>query len=207
LETSPFLRIKIRANSGASSTYSNLTVASAPSSGAVKDTARNGALAFSPDNTYLAVCPQKGTDSCIYKFNSSTQLYEKLASPFIGNLPSKFMNSSYWTNHVTWSADGNLLAIADSNNNSGSFEDGTTYIYERIGDTFTERASLPYGQRGNFDPSGQFYITGGSRNAQGGRIYKRGSTLTSWTAYGTVGLDNVGDWYEPTAQKFSPAII
>ena len=69
-----------------------------------------------------------------------------------------------------FSAQGDFLAIATSSK---------TFFYERSGDTFTAVANVASGNRGNFHPSGNFYITGS------GQIYKKNSA-SSWTAQGSA---------------------
>jgi hypothetical protein len=162
--TSPtFLRIKVKAGSGNSASYSDMTLASQPSSGGSSGTTLSG-LAFSPDDVYLAVCPTAQADQTVYKFNAGTSIYEKLSSPFVGSLPD---DSVYG---CAFSAQGDFLAIAT---------DSKTFFYERSSDTFTSVANVSGGKRGNFHPSGNFYITGS------GQIYKKNSA-SSWTAVGTA---------------------
>lgn len=173
--TSPtFLRIKVRAGSGNSATYSDMTLASQPSSGGSSGTSLSG-LAFSPDDTYLAVSPTTQSHQTIYKFNSGTSLYEKLASPFVGALP----DSSVFG--CTFSAQGDFLAIATSSK---------TFFYERSGDTFTSVANVTGGNRGGFHPSGNFYITGS------GQIYRK-INATTWTAQGTALTAGIGAAFSP----------
>jgi hypothetical protein len=163
-QSSPtFLRIKIRAGSGNSATYSDMAIASQPSSGGSTNPTLSG-LAFSPDDTYLAVSPANQAHQTIYKFNSGTSLYEQLASPFVGALPDASVRG------CTFSAQGDFLAIATSSK---------TFFYERSGDTFTNVANVTSGQRGGFHPSGNFYITGS------GQIYRK-INATTWTAQGTA---------------------
>ena len=162
-QTSPtFLRIKVRSGSGATATYSNMTLASQPSSGASSGSSLAG-LAFSPDDVYLAVSPTNQADQTVYKFNSSTSVYEKLDSPFSGTAP----DSSVFG--CTFDPSGAVLAIASS---------VKTFFYNRTGDAFAHAATISDtgdGDRGGFHPSGNFYITGG------GRIYRKGATAASWT--------------------------
>jgi hypothetical protein len=162
--TSPtFLRIKVRAGSGNSATYSDMAIASQPSSGGSAGTTLSG-LAFSPDDTYLAVSPTTQSHQTVYKFNSGTSLYEQLASPFVGALPD---NSVFG---CAFSAQGDFLAIATFSK---------TFFYLRSGDTFTRVANVTGGGRGGFHPSGNFYITGS------GQIYRK-VNATTWTAQGTA---------------------
>jgi hypothetical protein len=170
-----FLRIKEKSGSGNSATYADMTLASQPSSGGSAGTSLSG-LAFSPDDVYLAVSPTAKADQAIYKFNSGTGIYEKLASPFSGALPD---DSVYG---CAFSAQGDFLAIATSSK---------TFFYERTGDTFTSVANIASGYRGNFHPSGNWYITGR------GAIYKKNSA-SSWTLVKSLGFY--------TAAAFSPYI-
>jgi hypothetical protein len=178
-----FLRIKVRSGSGATATYSDMSLASQPTSGTSAGTT-NGGLAFSPDGVYLAVSPVNQAHQTIYKFNAGTSIYEQLASPFAGSLPDDFVYG------CAFSAQGDFLAIATLNK---------TFFYERVGDTFTNvanvTASTPSaGLRGNFHPSGNFYITGS------GRIYRKNSA-SSWTAVGSQ-LQSFG-----RCAAFSPSIL
>jgi WD40 repeat protein len=152
-----FLRIKERSGSGNSATYADMTLASQPSSGT--GALANGGLAFSPDDVYLAVSPATQANQAIYKFNSGTSVYEKLASPFSGALPDNLVYG------CSFSAQGDFLAIST---------DSKTFFYERSGDTFTSVANIASGRIGNFHPSGNWYITGV------GAIYKKNSA-SSWT--------------------------
>lgn len=162
--TSPtFLRIKVKSGSGNSATYSDMTLADQPSSGGSSGTTLSG-LAFSPDDVYLAVCPEDEAHQTIYKFNAGTSVYEKLASPFSGSLPDSSVKG------CAFSAQGDFLAIATLTK---------TFFYERSSDTFTAVANVNSGERGNFHPSGNFYITGS------GQIYKKNSA-SSWTAQGSA---------------------
>jgi Tol biopolymer transport system component len=155
------LQIKIRSGSGNSSTFStDMVLASQPASGG----GTNSGLAFSPDDTYLAVSPANRVHQTIYKFNSGTSLYEQLASPFVGALPDNSVDG------CAFSAQGDFLAIATSSK---------TFFYERSGDTFTSVANVTGGRRGGFHPSGNFYITGS------GQIYRK-VNATTWTAQGTA---------------------
>jgi hypothetical protein len=156
--SSTCLRIKKRSGAGNSSTYADISLASQPT------TQGTGHLDFSPDNTYLAVCGNDQNHQDIYKFNSSTELYEKLASPFSGALPDNSVVG------CAFSAQGDFLAIATS------FK---TFFYERSGDTFISVGNVTGGRKGNFHPSGNWYITGSSQ------IYRKNSA-TSWTALGSV---------------------
>jgi hypothetical protein len=176
--TSPtFLRIKVRSGSGNSATYSDMTLASQPTSGSVPGSLPAG-LAFSPDDTYLAVCPTTETDQTVYKFNTGTTVYEKLASPFSGALPDDSVVG------CAFSAQGDFLAIATT---------AKTFFYERSSDTFTSVANVTGGYRGNFHPTGNWYITGS------GQIYKKNSA-SSWSAVGSA-LQTNG-----RAAAFSPYI-
>jgi hypothetical protein len=158
-QSSPtFLRIKEKSGSGNSATYADMTLASQPSSGGSAGSTLSG-LAFSPDDTYLAVSPENEAHQAIYKFNSGTGVYEKLASPFSGALPDSSVSG------CTFSAQGDFLAIATTSK---------TFFYERTGDTFTSVANIASSGRGNFHPSGNWYITGA------GAIYKKNSA-SSWT--------------------------
>jgi hypothetical protein len=178
--TSPtFLRIKVRSGSGATATYSDMTLASQPTSGTAAGTTLAG-LAFSPDDVYLAVSPDDESHQTVYKFNAGTSVYEKLASPFSGTAPDD--------NVVGCAFDpaGLVLAIATA---------AKTFFYIRTGDSFAHAATISgslAGGRGGFHPSGNFYITGN------GRIYRKGATAADWTIVTTVtGL---------YAAAFSPAI-
>ncbi len=143
--TSPtFLRIKVRSGSGNSAIFTDMTLASQPASGA-SGSSFIGGLAFSPDNTYLAVSPNAATSQTIYKWDAATSTYERLATPFVGALPDSTVYG------CAWSADGDSLAIATHSK---------TFFYERSGDTFTSVFNVNGGYRGNFHPSGNFYVTG-----------------------------------------------
>lgn len=161
--TSPtFLRIKVRSGSGATATYSDMTLASQPTSGTSAGTTLAG-LAFSPDDVYLCVSPVEEADQTVYKFNSGTSVYEKLASPFSGTAPDDFVYG------CAFDPAGSVLAIATLSK---------TFFYIRTGDAFAHAATISVsgdGERGGFHPSGNFYITGG------GRIYRKGATAASWT--------------------------
>jgi hypothetical protein len=162
-QTSPtFLRIKKRSGSGNSATFADISLASQPSSGT--GSGGSGGLSFSPDDQYLAVSPNTQANQAIYKFNSGTSLYEKLTSPFSGSLPDAAVAG------CSFSAQGDFLAIATNSK---------TFFYERSSDTFTATANVTGGYRGNFHPSGNWYITGS------GQIYKKNSA-SSWTAVGTA---------------------
>jgi WD40 repeat protein len=174
--TSPtFLRIKVRSGSGASATYSDMTLASQPTSGATSGTTLAG-LSFSPDNTYLAVSPPNAANQTVYKLNTGTGIYEKLASPFSGTAPDASVRG------CRFSAQGDMLAICTSSN---------TFMYSRSADTFTYEATLTGGDRGGFHPSGNYYIDGS------GKIFKKNSA-SSWTNIQTV---TAGE-----CAAFSPAI-
>jgi len=177
LSASPFLRIKVRSGSGSTATYSDMTLASQPASGALAGTSLVG-LAFSPDDAYLAVCPVNQANITVYKFNSSTSVYEQLASPFVGTLPSSSPDG------CCFDSSGTLLAVQQS---------GNTLIYERSSDTFTHQATLTNGGRGSFNPNGLFYVTGN------GRVYRRTGS-SAWTLVETLGTQG-------TATKLSPSIL
>jgi len=153
------LRIKVRSGSGDTATYSDMSLASQPASGA-----SGGDLAFSPDDVYLAVAPNNQNNQTVYKFNAGTSVYEQLAGPFVGSLPDAGVVA------CIFSAQGDLLALA-----TGS----KTFFYERAGDTFTNVANVSGGERGGFHPSGNFYITGS------GQIYRKNSA-SSWSAVGSA---------------------
>jgi WD40 repeat protein len=170
-----FLRIKERSGSGSTATYADMTLASQPTSGASGGTALAG-LSFSPDNTYLAVSPSNQSNQTVYKLNTGTGIYEKLASPFSGTAPDSSVSG------CCFSAQGDMLAICTS---------GKTFMYSRSADTFTYEATLTGGERGGFHPSGNYYIDGS------GKIFKKNSA-SSWTNIQTV---TAGE-----CAAFSPAI-
>jgi WD40 repeat protein len=161
--TSPtFLRIKVRSGSGPTATYSDMTLADQPASGVTGGSGLAG-LAFSPDDVYLAVSPTNQANQTVYKFDSGTSVYEKLASPFTGTAPDNSVRG------CAFDSAGSVLAIATA---------AKTFFYIRTGDAFAHAATISVsgdGQRGSFHPSGSFYITGG------GRIYRKGATAASWT--------------------------
>jgi WD40 repeat protein len=169
------LRIKERSGSGATATYADMTLASQPTSGATSGTTLAG-LSFSPDNTYLAVSPPNAANQTVYKLNTGTGIYEKLASPFSGTAPDASVRG------CRFSAQGDMLAICTSSN---------TFMYSRSADTFTYEATLTGGDRGGFHPSGNYYIDGS------GKIFKKNSA-SSWTNIQTV---TAGE-----CAAFSPAI-
>jgi len=185
-----FLRIKEKSGTGNSASYADMTLASQPASGAGGGTNLAG-LAFSPDDTYLAVCPSNQNNQTIYKLNTGTGIYEQLASPFSGALPDDSVRG------CAFSAQGDFLAIATGNK---------TFFYERTADTFTNVAtaaifipstglfSSDAGRRGGFHPSGNFYITGR------GQIFRKNSA-SSWSAVGSA-LQSSG-----ACAAFSPYII
>lgn len=164
LGSSTFLRIKIRSGLANSAVFSDMVLASQPASGA--PSSGLGGLAFSPDDTYLAVCPANENDQTIYKWDVGLGKYVKLSSPFVGALPSNNILG------CCFSPQGDVLAIAGGNG---------TFFYERTGDVFTSVANIPNSGQGNFHPSGNFYIT------NGGVIYKKNS-LTNWVIEYTLGL-------------------
>jgi len=170
-----FLRIKKRSGSGSTATYADMTLASQPTSGTTLGTSLAG-LAFSQDNTYLAVSPSDPADQTVYKLNTGTGIYEKLASPFSGTAPDGSVKG------CRFSAQGDMLAICTS---------GKTFMYSRSADTFTYEATLTGGDRGNFHPSGNYYIDGS------GKIFKKNSA-SSWTNIQTL---TAGE-----CAAFSPAI-
>jgi WD40 repeat protein len=175
LGNSTFLRIKERTGSGTTATYADMTLASQPTSGASSGTTLAG-LAFSPNDVYLAVAPSNEDNACIYKFNSGTSVYEKLASPFSGSLPAAALRG------CAFDPAGEILALATS---------GTTVFYERSSDTFTNVATISNGgNRGNFHPTGNYYITGN------GRIYKKNSA-SSWTELTQITAGNTAA-FSPT---------
>lgn len=176
-----FLRIKARSGSGNSAVYADMTLASQPASGA-SGSSFIGGLAFSPDNNYLAVCPATATNQTIYKWDAATSTYQKLAAPFVGALPD---NAVYG---CAWSADGNSLAIATY---------AKTFFYERSGDAFTSVFNVTGGYRGNFHPSGNFYVCGS------GQIYRKASA-SSWTLTTTIFQTTTSYNY---ATAFSPYIL
>ena len=158
-----FLRIKERSGSGSTATYADMTLASQPTSGSLSGVSLAG-LAFSPDDTYLAVSPATQTNQTVYKLNTGTGIYEKLASPFSGTAPNANVSG------CSFSAQGDMLAICTS---------GDTFMYSRSGDTFTYEATLSGGGRGGFHPSGNYYIDGS------GNIFKKNSA-SSWTNIQTI---------------------
>jgi WD40 repeat protein len=169
-----FLRIKERSNSGVSATYADMVLASQPSSGAGNNSIAG--LAFSPNDTYLAVATTTAADMTVYKFNSGTSVYEKLASPWSGTTPTNSLNG------CAFDPAGDILAIATGTQ---------TFIYSRSSDTFTYETTLGAGGRGGFHPSGNYYITGA------GTIYRKNSA-SSWTQLTSVTGGNCA--------AFSPAI-
>ena len=170
-----FLRIKERSGSGSTATYADMTLASQPTSGCTSGTSLAG-LSFSPDDTYLAVCPHNELNQTVYKLNIGTGIYEKLASPFSGTAPDASVRG------CSFSAQGDMLAICTSSN---------TFMYSRSSDTFTYEATLSGGDRGGFHPSGNYYIDGN------GKIFKKNSA-SSWTNIQTITAGNCA--------AFSPAI-
>jgi hypothetical protein len=157
------LRIKVRSGAGNSATFSDMTLASQPASGAGNGTPLGG-LAFSPDDTYLAVSPVTQTNQTIYKWDSSTSTYVQLSSPFVGALPDNTVHG------CTFSHQGDFLAIGTSSK---------TFFYQRSGDTFTSVANVTGGYRGSFHPSGDFYLTGS------GVLYRKNSP-SSWSQVTTI---------------------
>jgi len=170
-----FLRIKERSGSGSTATYADMTLASQPTSGASAGTTLAG-LSFSPDDTYLAVSPPNQANQTVYKLNTGTGIYEKLASPFSGTAPGASVKG------CRFSAQGDMLAICTA---------GDTFMYSRSGDTFTHETTLAEGDRGGFHPSGNYYICGN------GKIFKKNSA-SSWTNIQTI---TAGE-----CAAFSPAI-
>lgn len=170
-----FLRIKERSGSGSTATYADMTLASQPTSGSTSGTSLAG-LAFSPDDTYLAVCPNNQLNQTVYKLNTGTGIYEKLASPFSGTAPDASVRG------CSFSAQGDMLAICTLSN---------TFMYSRSSDTFTYEATLSGGDRGGFHPTGSYYICGD------GKIFKKNSA-SSWTNILTITAGNCA--------AFGPAI-
>lgn len=161
-QATPYLRIKVRAGSGISATYSDMTLASQPSYGT--SSTNSGGLAFSPNGTYLAVTSVFSTSQTIYKFNSATNVFEKLNSPFSGNFPDNNIEG------CIFNAQSDFLAIATNSK---------TFFFERNADLFFYKSAVVGGYRGSFHPSGNFYITGS------GQIYRKVNSDT-WTPQGTA---------------------
>lgn len=159
---SPLLRVKVRTGTGPTATYADMSLALQPSSG--QAAGASGGLSFSPDDTYLAVSPVNAAHQTVYKLNTGTGVYVKLAAPFSGAAPTGSIAG------CAFNFQGDLLAIASTT---------TTFFYARSGDTFSFGASVSGGNRGGFDPSGNFYITGS------GQIYKK-RTASSWVAQGSA---------------------
>ena len=173
--TASRLRIKERSGSGSTATYADMTLAAQPASGATSGTSLCG-LGFSPDNAYLAVAPTNAANMTVYKLNSGTGIYEKLASPWSGTTPTDSLAG------CVFDPSGNMLAVST---------DTQTFLYSRSGDTFTYETTLAAGMRGGFHPSGNYYIAGA------GTIYRKNSA-SSWTAAQTITAGNCA--------AFSPAI-
>jgi hypothetical protein len=169
------LRIKERSGSGSTATYADMTLASQPASGATAGTSVCG-LSFSPNDVYLAVAPTSAANMTVYKLNSGTGIYEKLASPWSGTMPTNDLNG------CAFDPLGNMLALST---------DTQTFLYSRSSDTFTHEATLTGGDRGGFHPIGNYYITGS------GTIYRKNSA-SSWTSIKTITAG--------TCAAFSPAI-
>lgn len=170
------LRIKERSGSGSTATYADMTLASQPASGAAGAVGLGG-LAFSPNDVYLAVAPSDAADMTVYKLNSGTGIYEKLASPWSGTTPTDNLTG------CAFDPSGDILAISTSG--------AETFIYSRSSDTFTYEATLASGKRGGFHASGNYYISGS------GIIYRKNSA-SSWTQLTIVTAGNCA--------AFSPAI-
>lgn len=152
------LRIKERSGSGSTATYADMTLAAQPASGATSGTSLCG-LGFSPDDVYLAVAPTNAANMTVYKLNSGTGIYEKLASPWSGTTPTDNLAG------CVFDPSGNMLAVST---------DTQTFLYSRSSDTFTYETTLAAGGRGGFHPSGNHYICGN------GRIFRKNSP-SSWT--------------------------
>ena len=152
-----------------------MALASQPASGVSGGTSQGG-LAFSPDDTYLAVSPVTQTNQTIYKWDAGTSTYVRLSSPFVGALP----DSSVFG--CKFSHQGDFLAISTS---------AKTFFYQRSGDTFTSVANVTGGLRGSFHPSGDFYLTGS------GILYRKNSP-SNWSQVTTITAGN--------AATFSPLI-
>lgn len=162
-----FLRIKERSGSGSTATYSDMTLASQPTSGASIGTTQC-CLSFSPDDTYLAVAPSNQANRTVYKLNTSTGIYEKLSGPFSGIGPNFALLG------CAFSEQGDMLAVCES---------GRTFMYSRSGDTFTYEATINNGARGGFHQSGNHYICGD------GTILKK-NNASRWTSVQTLTAGN-----------------
>ena len=169
------LRIKERSGSGSTATYADMTLAAQPASGATSGASLCG-LGFSPDDVYLAVAPTNAANMTVYKLNSGTGIYEKLASPWSGTTPTDSLSG------CVFDPSGNMLAVST---------DTQTFLYSRSSDTFTYETTLAAGMRGGFHPSGNYYIAGA------GTIYRKNSA-SSWTAAQTLTAGNCA--------AFSPSI-
>lgn len=175
LGASPYLVVKTRSGSGSTATYSSMTIADLPSSGAASLGNQGGAVSFSPDDTYLAVVPwAAATAPRIYKFNAGTSVYENLASPFSGSLPDDNKLG------CCFNQQGDMLAIAEGIGDE-------TYLYSRSSDTFTHEATITGREQGAFSPDGNYYLCGS------GQIYKKNS-VSNWTLQTTITGGNGAAW-------------
>ena len=147
----PYLRIWARSGSGGG--YNAIPLASQPEFGATSVFVTQSGLAFSPDNTYLAVVPYIIGAQKIYKW-SLAGTYEQLAASF---------DSLDACEGCAWSPDGAWLALASS---------AQTYFSSRNGDVFTAGSVVTGGYRGNFHPSNNYYVCGT------GQVYRK--TSNAW---------------------------